>query len=91
MDAETTPTLEELASASYREHQSKIFHDEVARLMGTHLTIIEAIAHYCEERDMDVEVMVPYISSKMRSEITDEAIEHNLIQRKYQPRQLSFE
>lgn len=45
------------------------------------LTRFEAILHHCEESGLEIEVASTLISSALKSKITEEAINDNLIKR----------
>lgn len=53
--------------------------DELASKLG--LTRMEAILHHCEESGLEVEIASTLISSALKSKITEEAINDNLIKR----------
>lgn len=45
------------------------------------LTRLEAILHHCEESGLEVEIASTLVSSALKSKITEEAINDNLIKR----------
>lgn len=53
--------------------------EELATRLG--LTRMEAILHHCEETGLEVEIASTLISSALKSRITEEAINDNLIKR----------
>ena len=53
--------------------------EELATSLG--LTRMEAILHHCEETGLEVEIASTLISSALKSRITEEAINDNLIKR----------
>lgn len=53
--------------------------EELASTLG--LTRMEAILHHCEETGLEVEIASTLISSALKSRITEEAINDNLIKR----------
>lgn len=53
--------------------------EELASKHG--LTRMEAILHHCEESGLEVEIASTLISSALKSKITEEAINDNLIKR----------
>lgn len=53
--------------------------EELASTLG--LTRMEAILHHCEETGLEVEIASTLISSALKSKITEEAINDNLIKR----------
>lgn len=57
---------------------SKII-EELATSLG--LTRLEAILHHCEETGLEVEIASTLVSSALKSKITEEAINDNLIKR----------
>lgn len=48
---------------------------------GLGLTRMEAILHHCEESGLEIEIASTLISSALKSKITEEAIDSNLIRR----------
>jgi hypothetical protein len=53
--------------------------DALASDLG--LTRLEAILHHCEESGLEVEIASTLVSSALKSKITEEAINDNLIKR----------
>lgn len=92
MQDENVFDIEGLESGLLQQSQMKRFHEDVYEIVkNAHITILEAIAVYCSERDMEVEEAVPLISQQMKSEITDQAIEFNQLRRDSVPSQLEFD
>lgn len=53
--------------------------EEMSSKLG--LTKMETILHHCEETGLEVEIASTLISSALKSKITEEAINDNLIKR----------
>lgn len=53
--------------------------EELSSNLG--LTRMEAILHHCEETGLEVEIASTLVSSALKSKITEEAIDGNLIKR----------
>jgi hypothetical protein len=66
-----------------RQAQSEQFHREVMEIQKSGCSLIEAITAYCEEREMDVEDIVTFMTPRLMADLTREAAGLKLLKKEY--------
>ena len=62
------------------------FHQRIEAQVDQGVDILEAIVAVCEEKGIEVEDAVPFLSNKIVSDLHQQCLRNNLVDRKHAPR-----
>jgi len=75
----------------FTQRQIASFHDEIYKMVKGGLSLFESLAHYCELKDIDVEVVAKLIDPVMLADLTQEANSNRMLRPSKRSQKIDFD
>lgn len=82
--------MAELLEDGVSQTQMETFHSRIYEMVAEGLSVIEAISDYCEEHEIDPQVIKKLINPVMMDDLTKEACTKNLLKPSLRVNEIQF-